>query len=71
MAPNDDDLRGSIVDFLTSNSRAGEPLPCPKCGSARHSQTTTFFYDGQRWDVLLPVCLKCPTLPHPPPSHDA
>jgi len=58
MVPNS--ARESILEFLDSakpSRRAGDTR-CA-CGSRTTRQNTTFFYDGQSWEVILRVCLKC------------
>jgi hypothetical protein len=68
-----EELREAIVDFL--NSAATEfatactkTVVCDECGAAKENRMSTFFYDGQTWEILLPICFKChPTvqvLPH-------
>jgi hypothetical protein len=67
MAP--DSLHESILEFLNSakpSRRVGDTR-CA-CGWTLTSQNATFFYDGQSWKVVLPICLKCHTAPHVPIS---
>jgi hypothetical protein len=60
-------LHQSIVEFL--NSPAMPHTRCA-CGAMKENRETTFFYEGQRWELELPVCMKC----NPSPvlvAHDA
>ncbi len=65
-------LHESILEFLKSSkvSRRSGGTHCA-CGSTITRQNTTFFYDGQSWKVILPVCLKCHPTPRAPISYDA
>jgi hypothetical protein len=67
MAP--DSVHESILEFLNSAklSRRARDSRCA-CGSRMTRQKTTFFYDGQSWKVILPVCLKCRPAPDVPIS---
>jgi hypothetical protein len=51
-------LHGSILEFLNS-TRSKKRIARCHCGAAMEYQDTTFFYDGQSWEVKLPVCRKC------------
>jgi hypothetical protein len=70
MAP--DSPHESILEFLNSaksSRRAGDYryTRCA-CGATMTTQNTTFFYDGQSWKVILPICLKCYPVPDVPIS---
>jgi hypothetical protein len=61
--------RKSILEFLNSARSPKKRIVCP-CGAVMEYQDTKFFYDGQSWEVVLPICRKC----HPATpcfSHDA
>jgi hypothetical protein len=67
MAP--DTLHESILGLLKSAQSLKKPTVCP-CGTVTGYEVTKFFYDGQSWEVLLPICRKC----HPASpiiTHDA
>jgi hypothetical protein len=70
MAP--DSVRESILEFLNSvkPSRRARDTRCA-CGSTMTPRNTTFFYNGQSWEVILSVCLKCHPAPDVPVSYDA
>jgi hypothetical protein len=69
MAP--DSVNESILKFLNSDDPSRRRnTRCP-CGSIMTRQNTTFFYNGQSWEVILRVCLKCHPAPHVRISHDA
>jgi hypothetical protein len=55
----------SIVSLPNSNSSSDRCF----CGAAMKPQKTTIFFDDQRWDVVLQVCLKCHPAPSVPISH--
>jgi hypothetical protein len=52
-------LHQSIVEFLNSASSAKSTVHRCDCGTVMTHRATTFFYEGQSWEVELPVCLKC------------
>lgn len=56
MAP--EDLNQAVIDFLNS-ARTTKKLTRCSCGVMREHQKTKFFYNGQSWEVELPVCPKC------------
>lgn len=61
-------LHDSIVSFLNSNS-VKKPISRCHCGATMKPYKTTFFYDGQSWNIVLEVCLKCRPEPSVPISH--
>jgi hypothetical protein len=56
MAPNT--LNQSLIEFLQTVSSTKELYRCT-CGAIMQYRNTTFFYDGQNWEVQLPVCPAC------------
>ena len=56
-------LCNAIVEFLNSAiaeaGTASAMVFCHKCGSAVDYRMSTFFYEGQTWEVPLPICVKC------------
>ena len=75
MAP--DSAHESVLEFLNSpkSSRRAGDARCFACGSTLTPRSTTFFYGGQSWEVILRVCIKCHPAPHVstdvPTSYDA
>jgi hypothetical protein len=69
MAP--DSARESILEFLSSAKSSPTRNNRCACGSTMARQNTTFFYNGQSWEVILSVCLKCHPAPDVPVSYDA
>jgi hypothetical protein len=63
-----EELRETIVDFLNSAATESattstKTVVCDECGAAKENRMSTFFYDGQPWELLVPICVKChPTL---------
>jgi hypothetical protein len=60
-------LSQAIVAFL--NSANTRPLTnlCPDCGSQLEHGEYSFFYRGQTWEILLPICLNCHPISDFPP----
>lgn len=57
-----DTFQQTIADFLNSArsaSFATDNSVCETCGSAVEYRPFAFFYQGQSWEVCLPVCAKC------------
>ena len=70
-----EELRVTIVDFLNaaaaeSATASSKTVVCDECGAAKENRMSTFFYDGQTWEILLPVCVKCHPIVHVI-THDA
>jgi hypothetical protein len=51
--------RKTIKKFLDSVADSKTSGSCPTCGSPLKIRQAVFYYDGQAWEVPLPVCLKC------------
>src|SRR5579863_5444467 len=56
--------REAIVDFLNSlTAEAGRgsvgKVSCSACESALEYRMATFFYEGQTWEIPLPISGKC------------
>ena len=64
-----EDLRDSIVEFLTSLSHQKEIARC-RCGAEMEPQNVTFFYDGQSWNVVIYACRKCHPVPPSLPTNE-
>jgi hypothetical protein len=62
----------SILKFLNSaeSSRRAGDTRCA-CGSTMTKQKTTFFYNGQSWEVIFRICRKCHPAPRFQISYDA
>ena len=65
-----DAVHESILNFLTSGLLKKQVCHCVHCGSIKAYTNVTFFYEGQSWEVNLPVCLECDLIPDHP-THDA
>ena len=52
-------LAVAIIDFLNSASTRSSLICCPECGSVLEYGDCTFFYEGQTWEIPLPICVKC------------
>jgi hypothetical protein len=52
-------LSVAIIDFLHSASTRSCMICCPECGSLLEYGGCTFFYEGQTWEIPLPICVKC------------
>jgi hypothetical protein len=55
----DHPLSVAIIDFLDSASTRPSMTCCPECGSQLEYGDCTFFYEGQTWEIPLPICVKC------------
>jgi hypothetical protein len=55
----DHPLSVAIIDFLHSASTRSSMTCCPECGSQLEYGDCTFFYEGQTWEIPLPICVKC------------
>jgi hypothetical protein len=55
-------LPHAIIEFLNDASTHTATNQCPDCGSDLEYRDCTFFYEGQTWEVPLPICISC----HPP-----
>jgi hypothetical protein len=55
----DHPLPSAIIDFLRSASIRSSMTCCPECGSLLEYGDCTFFYEGQTWEIPLPICVKC------------
>jgi hypothetical protein len=59
----------SILDFL--NASSSEPLAARcSCGAAMRYKDAVFFYEGQSWQLKIPVCPECDSATHIT-THDA
>jgi hypothetical protein len=57
-----DSLQQSIWDIfhpVDGSSFAPDNSVCENCDSVVEYRPFTFFYQGQSWEVCLPVCEKC------------
>ncbi len=63
-------LHQSIVEFLNSASSAKKVVAHCSCGAIMEHRKTNFFYEGQSWEVELPVCTQCKPVTRMP-KHDA
>jgi len=61
MAP--ETLHQSILDLLNSAASASKPVARCPCGAAMEYRDTQFFYEGQSWNLKLPVCPRCQSAP--------
>jgi uncharacterized protein with PIN domain len=61
----------AIIEFLNNASTHPVTNRCPDCGSDLEYRECTFFYEGQTWEVPLPICIICCHPPQQPPTDDA
>ncbi len=52
------ELSLSITEFL-NNSSVPRVRRCPGCGAIMEYLPVTFHFDGEAWDIGLPVCTRC------------
>jgi hypothetical protein len=52
-------LTQAIIEFLNYASTHATASSCPDCGSDLEYRDCTFFYEGQTWEVSLPICIIC------------
>ena len=52
-------LPHAIIDLLINASAYAAASSCPDCGSDLEYRDCTFLYEGQTWEVPLPICIIC------------
>jgi hypothetical protein len=58
----------AFIEFLNTASTLWAANSCPDCGSRLEYRNCTFFFEGQTWEIPLPLCVKChPISPVVPP----
>jgi hypothetical protein len=58
----------AFIEFLDTASTPWAANSCPDCGSRLEYRNCTFFFEGQTWEIPLPLCAKChPISPVVPP----
>jgi hypothetical protein len=63
----------AFIEFLNTASTHWASNTCPDCGSRLvEYRECTFFFEGQTWQIPLPLCVKChPIAQVSAPSYDA
>jgi hypothetical protein len=61
----------AFVDFLNTISVHSTTKYCPVCESRLDYQECTFFFEGQTWEIPLPLCVKCHLIEQAAPSYEA
>jgi len=52
-------LQQVVIEFLNSASHANTPAPRCDCGAMMEKRKASFHYQGQSWEIELPVCPSC------------
>ena len=61
----------AFIEFVNSASTHWATNSCPACGTELKYRDCTFFYEGQTWEIPLPICVKCHPITHVVPPHQA
>jgi hypothetical protein len=61
----------AFIEFVNSASTHWATNSCPACGTELKYRDCAFFYEGQTWEIPLPICGKCHPIAHVNPPHDA
>ena len=54
-----DGLRESVLSLLNSLGSGEQQIGRCRCGAIVEHRKTTFFYEGQSWEVEFPICPVC------------
>jgi hypothetical protein len=54
----------AFIEFVSSASTPWATNSCPDCGTELKYRDYTFFYEGQTWEIPLPICVKCHPITH-------
>ena len=60
-----------FIKFLNTASTHCATKSCPDFGKELKYRDCIFFYEGQTWEIPLPVCTKCHPIKHVAPPHAA
>lgn len=52
----DDEIIRAVRDFLDSLTCTPNDELCALCGTLKKFAWSTFYYDGDSWDIALPFC---------------
>jgi hypothetical protein len=61
----------AFIEFVNSASTHWAANACPACGTELRYRDCTFFYEGQTWEIPLPICVKCHPITQVVPPHRA
>lgn len=61
----------AFIEFLNTGSTHWAANACPDCGSKLEYRNCTFFFEGQTWEIPLPLCVKCHPISHVVPPYEA
>jgi len=61
----------AFIEFVNSASTPWAAISCPACGTALKCRDCSFFYEGQTWEIPLPICVKCHPITHVVPPYQA
>jgi hypothetical protein len=54
----------AFIQFLNTASNHWAANACPGCGLSLEYRNCTFFFEGQTWEIPLPLCVKCHPISH-------
>jgi hypothetical protein len=49
----------AFIEFLNTAGTHWATKFCPDCGAELKHHDCTFFFEGQTWNISLPICIKC------------
>jgi hypothetical protein len=61
----------AFIEFVSSVSAQWAASSCPACGTELRYRDCTFFYEGQTWEIPLPICVECHPIRHVVQPHQA
>jgi hypothetical protein len=61
----------AFIEFVNSASTHWATDSCPACGTELNYRDCTFFYEGQTWEISLPICVECHPITYVVPPHQA
>jgi hypothetical protein len=61
----------AFIEFVNCGSTHWAATSCPACGTGLKYRDCTFFYEGQTWEIPLPICVKCHPTTHVVPPYQA
>ena len=61
----------AFIEFLNTVSVSSTTKSCTVCGIELGNLNRTFFFEGQTWQMPLPICVKCYPIEEVAPPFDA
>ena len=61
----------AFIEFVNSATTPWAAISRPACGTALKYRDCTFFYEGQTWEIPLPICVRCHPITRVVPPYQA